>query len=54
MSADTLKITRNCASCGKPMHLWQDSSGSGWMHDRLADEQSCWNASRSDYEDGTL
>jgi hypothetical protein len=31
-----------CRACGKPMHRWQDSSGSGWMHDTAADEYLCW------------
>jgi hypothetical protein len=51
---DQVKVTKNCAGCGKPMHLWQDSSGSGWAHDRLTDEYACWNVNRDAYEDGDL
>jgi len=55
MTADTkVKVTKNCGQCGRPMHLWQDSSGSGWMHDSLADEYRCWPPARDEDEDGTL
>jgi hypothetical protein len=49
-----VKVTKNCGGCGKPMHQWFDSSGSGWMHDRPADELACWQDNRARYEDGTL
>jgi hypothetical protein len=31
-----------CRACGKPIHPWQDTSGSGWSHDSLYDEYLCW------------
>lgn len=51
---DKVTISKDCAGCGKPMHLWQDSTGSGWMHDRAVDEQRCWDDNRAQYEGGTL
>ena len=38
---DQVKVTRNCRECGQPTHLVQDSTGSMWMHDKLADEMRC-------------
>jgi hypothetical protein len=55
MTADTqVKITRRCPACHQPAHLWQDSSGSGWIHDRAVDEAACWRENRALYEDGSL
>jgi len=51
MAAIDFKVTKNCGQCGRPMHLWQDSSGSGWMHDSLADEYRCWPPARDEDED---
>jgi hypothetical protein len=42
-----------CQACGKPMHLWQDTSGSGWSHDSLYDEYLCWPPPNLD-QDGDL
>jgi hypothetical protein len=40
-----------CRACGKPMHPWQDTSGSGWMHDTVADEYRCFRDNRVAYEE---
>jgi hypothetical protein len=54
MQTTEVKVTRTCPACHCPTHLWQDSSGSGWIHDRAVDEHLCWRENRAAYEDGTL
>jgi len=49
---DLIKVTRLCALCHQPMHLWQDTSGSGWIHDSAAAEYTCFRDQRADYEAG--
>jgi hypothetical protein len=54
---DQAATTKNCAGCGKPMHLWGVSSspsGWGWMHDTAVDEYCCWRDNRASYEAGDL
>jgi hypothetical protein len=41
MQTTEVKVTRTCPACHCPTHLWQDSSGSGWIHDRAVDEHLC-------------
>lgn len=54
MASELIKVTTKCRACGQPMHLWQDSSGSGWMHDKLIDEYNCHRAGGDDGPAQTL
>jgi hypothetical protein len=53
MPETDVKVTSRCPLCHAPTHLWQDNSGSGWMHDRLADEWACWREHRAELEQAT-
>jgi hypothetical protein len=50
----TEPVTATCPGCGKPTRLWEDATGSGWMHDTAADEYRCFRDNRAMYEDDTL
>ena len=51
-TAPEVTATRNCRLCGQPMHLWQDNTGSGWIHDTVAADHACWVEHRAEIERG--
>jgi hypothetical protein len=54
IDTDWPSVTATCPGCGKTTHLWEDESGSGWMHDTAADDYRCFRDNRAMYEAGDL